>query len=166
MKNFVVIIVGFILLTGCETYTASISDMQRQVQNSANAGANVSLGDSKTEVLNRLLSAQSYLDPMFDRRPPDQHMKDGKKVFIHYQRTGWVSDGRSTDDEFTPYIFENDKLVAIGWSTIGGPKVVSSGASSGMGGTVTINDPVRDSNALIQRGQRMMSGACTLGVNC
>jgi len=37
----------------------------------------------------------------------------------------------------------------------------SSGSSS-----MTIYDPVRDSNALIRQGQRMLSGACTLGINC
>jgi len=37
----------------------------------------------------------------------------------------------------------------------------SSGSNS-----VTIYDPVRDSNALIRQGQRMLSGACTLGINC
>ena len=34
------------------------------------------------------------------------------------------------------------------------------------GGVVTIYDPVRDSNALIRQGQRMINGSCTLGVNC
>jgi len=37
----------------------------------------------------------------------------------------------------------------------------SSGSSS-----MTIYDPVRDSNALIRQGQRMLSGRCTLGINC
>ena len=37
----------------------------------------------------------------------------------------------------------------------------SSGSNS-----VTIYDPVRDSNALINKGMRMLSGACTAGVNC
>ena len=31
---------------------------------------------------------------------------------------------------------------------------------------MTIYDPVRDSRALMQQGQRMLSGACTLGINC
>ena len=31
---------------------------------------------------------------------------------------------------------------------------------------MTIYDPVRDANALIKQGQRMMSGACTLGIDC
>ena len=37
----------------------------------------------------------------------------------------------------------------------------SSGSSS-----MTIYDPVRDSRALMQQGQRMLSGGCTLGINC
>ena len=37
----------------------------------------------------------------------------------------------------------------------------SSGSSS-----MTIYDPVRDSNALIKQGQRMLSGRCTLGIDC
>ena len=28
----------------------------------------------------------------------------------------------TTDDEFTPYIFEDGKLIAIGWHILGGPK--------------------------------------------
>ena len=32
--------------------------------------------------------------------------------------------------------------------------------------TMTIYDPVRDSRALMRQGQRMLSGACTLGINC
>ena len=37
----------------------------------------------------------------------------------------------------------------------------SSGSSS-----MTIYDPVRDSRALMKQGQRMLSGGCTLGINC
>ena len=32
------------------------------------------------------------------------------------------ADGLTTDDEFTPYIFNNGKLVGIGWQVLGGPK--------------------------------------------
>tara|TARA_B100000575_G_C22944317_1_gene546424 strand:+ start:104 stop:748 length:645 start_codon:yes stop_codon:yes gene_type:complete len=38
--------------------------------------------------------------------------------------------------------------------------------SASMSGTVTINDPARDSRELIEKGQRMISGACTLGIDC
>ena len=33
-------------------------------------------------------------------------------------------------------------------------------------GVMTIYDPRRDSRILINQGQRMLSGACTLGINC
>jgi len=32
--------------------------------------------------------------------------------------------------------------------------------------TMTIYDPVRDSRALMKQGQRMLSGACTFGIDC
>jgi hypothetical protein len=41
----------------------------------------------------------------------------------------------------------------------------SSNQSSGSNVT-TINDPVRDSQNLINKGQKMLSGGCTLGVDC
>ena len=31
---------------------------------------------------------------------------------------------------------------------------------------MTIYDPVRDSNALMNKGMNMLSGGCTLGINC
>ena len=43
--------------------------------------------------------------------------------------------------------------------------VVMQPQSSGSN-VMTIYDPVRDSRALMRQGQRMLSGACTLGVNC
>ena len=39
-------------------------------------------------------------------------------------------------------------------------------SSSTSGGTTTIYDPVRDNTEMIRRGQRMLSGACTLGIDC
>ena len=60
-------------------------------------------------------------------RPSEAFIKDGKKVEILYYRSAWTSDGLMTDDEYTPtpYVFENGRLVAIGWTTLGGPKNVA-----------------------------------------
>ena len=45
--------------------------------------------------------------------------------------------------------------------------IQNQGSSSSSGSNnMTIFDPVRDSNALIQKGQKMLSGACTLGIDC
>ena len=52
----------------------------------------------------------------------ESYIKDGKTYNIYFLRTSRQADGLKTDDEFTPYIFENDKLIGIGWSYLGGPK--------------------------------------------
>mgnify|MGYP000580767174 CR=1 FL=1 len=44
-------------------------------------------------------------------------------------------------------------------------QVVLQAQSSGSN-VMTIYDPVRDSRALMKQGQRMLSGACTLGIDC
>jgi len=49
-------------------------------------------------------------------------MEEEVLVEILYYRSGWQRDGIVTDDEFTPYIFNDGVLVAIGWTTLGGPK--------------------------------------------
>jgi hypothetical protein len=37
-------------------------------------------------------------------------------------RSARQPDGLTTDDEFTPYIFNDGRLVGIGWQVLGGPK--------------------------------------------
>ena len=44
-------------------------------------------------------------------------------------------------------------------------QVVMQPQSSGSN-VMTIYDPVRDNRVLMNQGQRMLSGACTLGINC
>ena len=44
-------------------------------------------------------------------------------------------------------------------------QVVMQPQSSGSN-VITIYDPVRDSNALMQKGMKMLSGNCTLGIDC
>ena len=81
----------------------------------------IQIGDSRNKVIPILDSTQQNLDPK-NRKNPDQLIKRGKKIFIYYARTGRQPDGLSTDDEFTPYVFVNDKLQSIGWHALGGPK--------------------------------------------
>jgi hypothetical protein len=42
-------------------------------------------------------------------------------------------------------------------------QVVMQGSNSGV---MTIYDPVRDNNALMDKGMKMLSGRCTLGIDC
>ena len=81
----------------------------------------IDLGDAKDHVLSILEPTQESL-PRNARKKPDRYLKDGVHVEIFYMRTNHQRDGITTDDEFTPYIFNDGKLVGIGWHLIGGIK--------------------------------------------
>jgi len=86
-----------------------------------NAAPQISLGDSKEKVYSILNPTQKGLSATA-QKSPDTFVKEGKVIDIIYYRTGRTPDGMTTDDEFTPYVFEDDKLIAIGWHVLGGPK--------------------------------------------
>ena len=81
----------------------------------------VELGMSKQQISEVLGPTQARLRNT-EIKQPDRYVKNGVSVEIIYFRSGWQSDGITTDDEFTPYLFNDGKLVAIGWATLGGPK--------------------------------------------
>ena len=124
MKKYVLFLLslfGFVFI-GCAT---TLTTWEQTVNNYALAAPKVELGMSKQEVTDILNPTQALLKNT-ELRHPDKYVKDGVNVEILYFRSGWVSDGLDTDDEFTPYIFNNGKLVAVGWMSIGGPKNTSS----------------------------------------
>ena len=81
----------------------------------------VQLGMDKDDVLKILEPTQEGLT-LRQTRGPEQYMEDGIHVEIHFFRSHANYDKILTDDEFTPYIFHDGKLAAIGWTAIGGPK--------------------------------------------
>jgi hypothetical protein len=81
----------------------------------------VELGQSKQTVLDLLTPTQSELRST-QAKPSEQYKEDGKLVEIFFFRSRSFPDGLVTDDEFTPYVFEDGILTAIGWTAIGGPK--------------------------------------------
>ncbi len=107
-----------VILAGCTTTNINIGET---ISAYDAVSHKIQLGDSKDEALSILLPTQRKLSKYYSKRP-DQYLKNGKKVEIYYMRSGWQSDGLTTDDEFTPYVFVEDKLIAIGWASIGGPK--------------------------------------------
>lgn len=113
MKNFILILT--LILAGCA------SPFQQTVNEYVSAAQNIDLGMDKQEVISILSPSQKRLRNT-EKKHPDHYIKDGVNVEIIYFRSGWQSDGLTTDDEFTPYLFNNGKLVAIGWATLGGAK--------------------------------------------
>lgn len=83
----------------------------------------ISVGDDKQNVISKLDKIQKPFSSKIPSREMESlTLKKGQVVDIYYMRINWFSDGLSTDDEFTPYVFVDDKLVAIGWKVLGGAK--------------------------------------------
>lgn len=81
----------------------------------------IRLGMDKDDVLRILDPTQDGLS-LRQTRGPEQYTQDDVHVEIYFFRSNSNYDKILTDDEFTPYIFHDGKLAAIGWTAIGGPK--------------------------------------------
>ncbi len=92
-------------------------------------GDQIELGDSKESVLPILQATQEGL-PRSARKNPEKYIKADVKVEIYYARSARQPDRLTTDDEFVPYLFNNGKLVGIGWQVLGGPKTQGQATSS------------------------------------
>ncbi|MBQ77548.1 MAG: hypothetical protein CL692_03095 [Cellvibrionales bacterium] len=110
-------ILSVTVLTACasnQSITAAISAYQQQAEK-------VSLGQSKAQVLALLEPTQMHLRSQ-SMKAAETYIDNDRLKEIVFFRSRSFADGIVTDDEFTPYVFEDGVLVAIGWTAIGGPK--------------------------------------------
>ena len=118
-----VIMVG--LLTSLLFLTGCVNQVALAINQYHDASPRVALGMDRDEVLLILNPSQVNL-PLRERKESEQYFEivDGKERFVEifFFRSHVNYDGILTDDEFTPYIFHDGKLTAIGWTAIGGPK--------------------------------------------
>lgn len=119
MNRAVALCVAMVILLGCvgrgnSRYRLTVDDYMV-------AAPTIRLDMSKAEVVEIMQPSQFRLKNT-DIKQPDLYRKDGVLVEILYFRSGWQNDGITTDDEFTPYLFNDGSLVAIGWATLGGPR--------------------------------------------
>lgn len=91
----------------------AISSEVAEYNESANK---IQLGMRKSEVFS-ILPDQSNM-PIGGLQPQLLRTEDGTLVEIYFYRNSLILDNRKTDDEFTPYLFANDTLIAIGWVAI------------------------------------------------
>ena len=110
------LLLTLLVLGGC-----GLNDYKQTVDDYMAAYPQIELGMSRVQVADILASSQKRLSTS-EIKQPDRYVKDGMAVEIIYYRSGWQSDGLTTDDEFTPYLFNDNKLAAIGWHAIGGAK--------------------------------------------
>lgn len=112
----------FLLPALCAVLTAGCANIYLDtIQQYSLVADQVELGASVAQVREILDPTQVGLTAK-DLKRPERFKKDGKEVLILFYRSGWQDDGITTDDEFTPYIFEDGVLKAIGWTPLGGPK--------------------------------------------
>ena len=129
-----VYIVAFVLV-GCAS-----SPYQKTVDDYMSVYPKISLGMAKENVVKILSPSQQQLSNT-DIKQPDIYKKEGVNIEILYFRSGWNADGLTTDDEFTPYIFNDGKLVAVGWQTLGGPKSQGQAKSNNTNTTIIYSRP-------------------------
>ena len=110
MKKILLIVFIALTFVGCNGINPAIAKYKKVANQ-------VDLGDSKEKVLAILLPTQEGLCGSCGKAPT-KYIKDGVKTEIYYMRTLRQPDGLTTDDEFTPYVFKSNKLVAIGWETL------------------------------------------------
>jgi|SaaInlStandDraft_6_1057023.scaffolds.fasta_scaffold110938_2 hypothetical protein len=120
MKKTIWISLLILLLTGCVQDPADL--IRKEIKKYDAVKPEISLGDEKNKVIEMISDYHKGFHESF-RRDSESYIKEnGVVVDIHYALTNYYRDGLITDDEYTPYIFHNGKLVGIGWSLIGGPK--------------------------------------------
>ena len=116
-----VVLSSCFLLAGCQT---SVNEFTLAPAKYATVKNAVSLGMSKVQ-FDRIM--QPVVDVTVDRakRPDETYTENNSIMNIVFIRSGFVEGYGFTDDEYTPYVFRNDRLVAWGWRAIGGVKVTA-----------------------------------------
>jgi len=133
--RFVGLLFISLMVSGC-----IVSPYKQTVDDYIAVAPKVSLGMTKAEVIEILQPSQKRLSST-EIKQPDMYKKDGVLVEILYFRSGWQSDGLTTDDEFTPYLFNDNKLVSKGWAILGGAKSQGQASSETNVHTTTIVRP-------------------------
>ena len=119
----IILTIFLFAVSGCVTDIDNSIAKYDQLKNQVN------LGDSKYKVLGILSAAQDNLSESY-KKDPERYIKDGVNVEIYYFRSDRQPDGLTTDDEFTPYLFNDEVLVGIGWTVLGGPKTQGQASDS------------------------------------
>ncbi len=87
----------------------------RHAQQHSESADKVQLGDSMRKVLS-VLPEQKTLG--YFGKSAESFTVGDRAIDIFYFRSGWEPDGRKTDSEFTPYLFVDHRLEAVGWSAV------------------------------------------------
>ena len=96
-----------------------LAEVIRYIEEYNEAARLVHLGDSKEKALGILEPTQTGIDVRGKREPERFIDENGVRVEIYYFRSRIRPDAPISDGDFTPYLFNDGRLVAIGWSSLG-----------------------------------------------
>lgn len=86
------------------------------VRDYVSAASTIRLGSTKSEVSRTLEPTQRRL-PATERLQPEMYTDADVLTEIVYFRSR--NSGGSAFEQFTPYVFEDGRLVAVGWTALG-----------------------------------------------
>ena len=144
LKSKILIIAIAPLVLGCGI-NAHLHALRTSIKMYEDVSGQIELGDTKESFLSLILPTQEPLKEYSGfRKPPDKYMKKDVLVEIYFVMSNHQHDGIKTDDEFTPYVFNNGKLIGIGWSILGGPSTQAQATPvTNVTTNVTVSPPPR-----------------------
>lgn len=145
MKYYIALLPLAVTLASCATNSGP-REISSNYENVAalylQAESKVNIGDPKEKVLAVIEPTQAAL-PWNAKKGPKRYRKSGVNVEIFYFRSAHIADGLMTDNEYTPYIFNNNILVGTGWEVMNDHGVVDSEQRAGnTQSTTTVNQQV------------------------
>jgi hypothetical protein len=124
MKKLVSIFTISLFLSGCSIHATVDTDTASNSNDDVND--QVSLGDSKQEVLDLLTPDYDLAMKVRYLKDAEKYVPDGSVIEIYYMRSAANPDDPASNDEITPYMFLDDKLTGVGWDVVDGPKMQAS----------------------------------------
>jgi hypothetical protein len=124
--TFLLSLTFLFLLSGCGI-NANLKVLRTSIAEHQKVSNQIELGDRKEKVLSILEPIQEPLKPYpYFIKQPEKYIKDDVLVEIFFMHADGVSQGGpKTDDRFIPYVFNDGKLVGIGWAILGGAKSIT-----------------------------------------
>ena len=86
------------------------------------------------------------------RRRSEAYQRNGMLYEIVYIRSSNVNDDANTDDEYTPYLFQDGTLIGDGWAAVGGKKTDSADIARAKAGATKVEQKVNVTNSKPNNG--------------
>ena len=127
---------SLLVLSGCGTVNRSA------VRSSFEEGQQaVYIGMDRSE-FDRAMAKNVNKTKRRHRRSSEAYQRNGLVYEIVYLRSNFYLDDAATDDEYTPYLFQDKTLIGYGWAAVGGKKTDSADIARARASASTVEQNV------------------------